>query len=58
MTRLFPALLLLVLLAGHAVAGSPAADHAPVAAVTLERVAAVALTVLLVLGLARLRRSR
>lgn len=56
MTRLFPALALLVLLAGHAIAASPAADHAPVDAVTLERIAAVALTVLLVLGLARLRR--
>ena len=58
MPRLFPALLLLVLVAGHAVAISPSADHAPVGAVTLERIAAIALAVLLGLGLARLRRSR
>ena len=58
MTRLFPALLFLVLIAGHAVAVSPSADHAPVGTVTLERIAAVALAVLLGLGLARLRRSR
>ncbi len=58
MTRLIPALLVFVLIAGHALAGSPSADHAPTSAVTLERIAAVALAALLVLGLARLRRSR
>ena len=57
-TRLFPATLFLLLIAGHALAGSPSADHAPTSAVTLERIAAVALAALLVLGLARLRRSR
>jgi len=50
--------LVFVLIAGHALAGSPSADHAPTSAVTLERIAAVALAALLVLGLARLRRSR
>ena len=55
----FAPLLMLLLVAGHALAGSGAtASHAPVEPVALERIATVALALLLVLGLARLQRKR
>ena len=50
-------ILFVAILAEHAIAGgSAAADHVPGETATLERIAAVALAVLLVFGLARLRR--
>jgi len=49
---------LVTAMAGYALAAGPAADLAPPATVTPERIAAGALAVLLVVGLARLRRDR
>jgi len=57
--RLLIPILLIALLAGHALAGgSAAADHAPIAPDAFERIAGVLLALLLVFGLARLRRGR
>ena len=55
--RFFVPILLVVLLASHALAGgSAAADHVPGQAATFERIAAIMLALLLAFGLARLRR--
>jgi len=57
MRSLLP-ILMILLLAGHAIAGgSAAADHAPAQGAHLERIAGIMLALLLVLGLARLRRK-
>ncbi len=57
MKRLIP-VLLLILVAGYAFAGSGSmtASHVLAEEVTLERVAAVALALLIVAGLSRIRR--
>ena len=51
---------MIVLMAGYALAGTGTgvADHAPIEHATLERIATVALAMLLLLGLSRLHRSR
>lgn len=53
-------ILMVVLMAGYAVAGNGTgvADHAPLEHATLERIATVALAMLLLLGLSRLHRSQ
>jgi hypothetical protein len=53
-------ILLLLLVAGHAIAGSgsAAASHAGEGPLSVERIAGIALTVLLVLGLAGLKRHK
>jgi hypothetical protein len=57
MRYFFPTLLVLTM-AGYALAeGAAAADHAPTSSVTPERIAAVMLALLLVAGLARVRRT-
>ena len=60
--RFVAPLLILLFVAGHALAGSPpaaaTASHAPEGAATVERIAAFALAALLVLGLFRLQRHK
>ncbi len=53
-------ILMVVLMAGYSIAGTGTgiADHAPVEHATLERIATVALAMLLLLGLSRLHRSQ